>query len=249
MVARKTRTHRIVTAALSLTLSTAATAAVTNVVTNGSFENGLSGWTTDQVGSTITACGFNVAAPAPGTESITGTAGFPATAGTANVVGALQQSAHQEASCVIYRDVAIPAGATTATFRADIGVKLLNGLNTGNAGIFYGIYPTTSVPQFNSAKTVVLGGGFYSSTADTNLVTQTAASLNVSSIAGKTVRLAFIIASISANGEIVGGLDNISLNVTHPDPVEAPTLSEWSKLTMIALLLGVGGVAVARRRA
>lgn len=235
--------------AAALSFCGLASAAVTNVVSNGSFEGGTTGWSTGPAGTTVTACGFNSAAPAPGTETITSTPGFAATQGTDNVIGALQQSTNASNSCVIYQDVAIPAGATTANFSADIGVKNLGGKNPAQSGVFYGLYPTTSVPNYPNARSVSFGSSLYQSgSSDAALTTVSVNNVNVSSVAGTTVRLAFLIASNSSTGSVVAGLDNVSLNVTYTPVVAAPALADWAKMAMAALLLGVGAIAVARRR-
>src|SRR5579859_856957 len=99
--------------------------AQTDVLTNGSFESGLSGWTTatQLAGGAAGTCGYN-GVTAPGTETLTSVAGFPATDGTQTALGSVSQTAGAGAivSCVLYQDVAIPAGATTATFSFDIGL-------------------------------------------------------------------------------------------------------------------------------
>jgi hypothetical protein len=52
----------------------------------------------------------------PGSETTTGTPGFTATDGVNIALGGATQTADGQFSCVLYQDVAIPAGAATASF-------------------------------------------------------------------------------------------------------------------------------------
>ena len=64
--------------------------AQTDLMVNGSFESGLSSWlqgAVTEAGQTGT-CSYN-AATAPGTETLTSTAGFPATNGTGIALGSV----------------------------------------------------------------------------------------------------------------------------------------------------------------
>jgi len=204
-----------------LAIATAGTAfAQTNVVTNGSFETSavtLTGWTygsSSNDGGTGT-CGFNAAA-APGTETLTSTAGFPAMHGSNIALGSnTQTSGHW--SCVLYQDVTIPAGAATATLSGYWGRKLNGGKAGINAGLLGGLYATTKVPAYGDAALVFSGLTIYlPNTSDSTLVAFNKSSINVSSLAGQTVRLALIIVSDSNVGNAVAGFDDVQLNVTIP---------------------------------
>jgi hypothetical protein len=216
-------------------------AATTQVVSNGSFEPALAGWS--QAGAAInpagTTCGWNSASPAPGTEAISATPGFAATDGTANAVGSSTQTNPGQVSCVLYQDVTIPAGATAANFIADIGIRYLGGKTWNNAAIFYALYSTASVPNYNSARLITFGlFAREPAASDAALVRVSANGVNVAAVAGQTVRLAFINASDSAVGFSVAGVDNVSLIVTTPDPVSTaiPTLSTWAMILLGGLL-------------
>jgi hypothetical protein len=223
--------------------------AQTNVLTNGSFESGLTGWTTatNLGGGATGTCSYN-GAVAPGTETPTSVAGFPATDGTQIALGSVSQTAGGSAiiSCVLYQDVTIPANATTATFSFDIGIKnTANGTNQDNAAVV-GIYSTAAVPAFPDPAVVggASGAIIYAQPADVTLQHRGSASFNISSKAGQTVRFAIINAANYLGHENIG-IDNIQFLVTVSNPV--PTLSEWA-LAGLGILLGLGGYWALRRR-
>ena len=237
-------------------LSAAALAqAQTNVVTNGSFESGLTGWTfAKDLNSPAGTCGFNVAAPAPGTETTTSTPGFAATDGVNIALGGGTQtgtSPTSQFSCVLYQDVAIPANAVTANFNVDTGIKYINGKSTSNAAVFWGLYPASSVPAYSSSRLITFGTGIWEPTAqagsDTVLHNFPATNVNVSSIAGQTVRLAVIIGSDSTTGAAVIGVDNVQLLVTVAAPATVPALGVWGMFGLGGLLLLCGWWWLRRR--
>src|SRR5689334_18170615 len=99
--------------------------AQTQVLTNPSFESGLTGWTTATTveDSGTGTCGYN-GTTAAGTETLTGQPAYSPTDGTQLAMGSVADTHGTGAiiSCVLYQDVAIPAGATTATFSFDMGI-------------------------------------------------------------------------------------------------------------------------------
>src|SRR5690242_4806360 len=109
-----------------LAFSSALAIAQTNVLTNGSFESGLTGWTSVKQLAAGAAgnCSYN-GVTAPGTETLTSIAGFAATDGTQTALGAVADTSGLAniVTCVLYQDVTIPAGATTATITFDLGAK------------------------------------------------------------------------------------------------------------------------------
>lgn len=176
-------------------------------------------------------------------------AGFPATDGTQIALGSVSQTAGGGliVSCVLYQDVAIPAGATTASFSFDIGVKnALNNNNTNNAAVV-GIYSTATVPAFGDAATVggVSGKINYTQATDVVLHSQASASFDISSKAGTTVRFAIINAANNAGHENIG-IDNVQFLV-NTAARGVPTLSEWG-LATVGLMLGCSGFYLLRRR-
>jgi len=230
----------------SLLMIAALAQAQTNVVTNGSFEAGLAGWTVAKdLSSPAGSCGFNAAA-APGTETTTGTAGFAATDGVNVALGGGTQTAAGQFSCVLYQDVAIPAGATTANFSIDTAIKYIGGKASGNAAVFWGIYSTASVPAYSSARLISFGTFAWEPLAsDTALQNFPATGVNVSALAGTTVRLAVINASDSTTGAAVVGVDNVKLVVNTAASV--PTLGVWGMFGLGGLLM-LGGYWWLRRQ-
>jgi hypothetical protein len=238
--------HLIGTAAAALVLLAQPAAAQTDVITNGSFESGLTGWTTatNLGGGATGTCSYN-GVTAPGTETLTSVAGFPATDGTALALGSVSQTAGASLiiSCVLYQDVLIPVGATTATFSFDVGIKnAKNNICSDNA-VRVGIYSAATVPAFPDTEAVVNGKLNYDQPVDTTLHSQTSLTINVSSKAGTTVRFAIINAANNTGHENIG-IDNVKFMV-NTTPV--PTLPVWGYATLAALM-GLTAVFAMRRR-
>lgn len=237
-------------ALVAVSLFCARAFAQTDVLVNGSFESGLSGWTTatNLGGGATGTCGYN-GATAPGTETLTSVAGFPATDGTQLALGSVSQATGGGLiiSCVLYQDVAIPANATTATFSFDIGIKnALNNNNTNNAAVV-GVYSTAGVPAFADSAVVgaVSGKINYTQATDVALQSRTSASFNISSKAGATIRFAIINAANNSGHENIG-IDNVHFLVNTAAPAAVPTLSQWA-LIAVGLLLSFTGFWYLRR--
>jgi hypothetical protein len=100
-------TRPLPTAVIGLMALVSVTAfAQTDLLANGSFEAGLTGWSqSTQVGGTNTGtCSSYTAVAAPG-------AGFPATNGNQIALNTVTSGTGGGiVSCVLYQDVAIPAG-------------------------------------------------------------------------------------------------------------------------------------------
>jgi hypothetical protein len=230
-------------------------AQTTNVVTNGSFESGITGWTfAKDALSPAGTCGFNVTT-APGTETTTSTlTPFAATDGVNFALGGATETAFGDFSCTLYQDVAIPANAATASLIFDAGELLVGGKSNSQAALFYGLYPTANVPGYGSARTKLFGpSGIYEPViSDTTLQHFTFSPVNVANVAGQTLRLAFILGTDSTTGSVVGGLDNVQLLVTlaaaPPPPPSVPTLSVWGMFGLGGLLLLCGGWLLRRRK-
>jgi len=237
----------------SILLASALAQAQTNVVVNGSFESSstaLTGWTAALgTGSVSATCAFN-AAVAPGTETVTGEAGLPATNGSNIALGSSHDNASGSGSCVLYQDVAIPANATAATFSFDWGI-IYDGVWYGNAALFAGIYPTSSVPTYFSSALSGTLAVYEPSSNSTALTHESVTLTNVPSLSGTTVRLAMIIGQDNNVGTAaVGVFDNIQLQVTASAPVTAvatPTLGQWGMIGLGGLLLLCGCWWLARR--
>ena len=242
----KTSFAKIFAVLALLLCATQSSALTTNLLSNGSFETGLTGWTTATTlapGATGN-CGYNSPAVAPGTETLTSTPGFAATAGTRTALGFVRSTSGIASiiNCVLYQDVAIPAGATTATFSFDIGSKSATGSNANNAARV-GVYSTATVPGFSTAPLVAGSNATRTTWADVALSSITlGASFDVSAYAGTTVRFAIINAA-NVNGEEVIGIDNVQFLVTTPAPAATP-VPTLSPLFLILLSIILGGMAV-----
>jgi hypothetical protein len=198
-----------------------------NLVVNGSFESGLTSWSwgqANEAGASGT-CSYN-AATAPGTETLTGTPGFPATDGTEIVLGSVQSTSGtaSRTNCTLYQDIAIPANTTTLVLRYDIGAKDGND-GCSHTGAFIGLYSTASIPMIGAPAVAgsvsQLCTSTPAATLDTFTVTKT-----VTAVAGTTVRLGFINGA-NVNGHEVIGIDNVSLEappptVTSVNPASGP---------------------------
>lgn len=187
-----------------------------NLVVNGSFESGLTGWSwgaVNEAGASGT-CSYN-AATAPGTETLTSTPGFPATDGTQIVLGSIQSTggAGARTSCTLYQDIAIPAATTTLVLKYDIGAKAGND-GCVNTGVFIGLYSTSSTPAIASPSVAGTTGNLCTSSPAATLGTVTVTK-TVTGVAGTTVRLGFVNAA-NVNGHEVIGIDNVSLAAPAP---------------------------------
>ncbi|MFN3438671.1 MAG: IPTL-CTERM sorting domain-containing protein [Acidovorax sp.] len=233
------------------------------LLTNRDFSGGLTNWTLapSTSGSAAGTCSYNADA-APGTETLTGVAGFTPLTGTQIALGSMSLTGIGRRSCVLYQDVAIPAGATTATFAGDLGIKSVNGLAPGDQAIFIGMYSTADVPNLNVSTALagtarlVVGGA----STSPNLATFTSATWNVSTLAGTTVRLAIINGMQSTVGgtgafvpganSVIGG-NNLSFRVVVPvapaTVANIPTLSQWG-LIILSAMLALLGIAFKHRR-
>jgi hypothetical protein len=224
-------------AALALCLFASSAGAV-DIVTNGQFASGLTGWTfaTSTANTVAGTCSYN-AVTTPGTETATSTSGFNSIDATTptSVLGSMSNTAIGYRSCVLYQDVAIPVGATTAVLTAKSGIKLVGGLASGDTAIFAGLYATTSVPSFSNSTALagtnrLIIGGY---TGGAAFVPQTSTTWNVSTLAGTTVRLAIINAMQSTSSGTgafipgafsVVGLGDVQLNVAVATVPGAPTV-------------------------
>jgi hypothetical protein len=186
-----------------VTITAAPIVTTTELVVNGSFEQDLTGWTQVEMpgpdGGTG-SCGMNVAT-APGTESVTGTPGFPATDGTKvllSTVVSTNPNSHLGYECYVYQDVTIPAAVSTLTLTYDAATK------DGNTGCALNGIVVAYNPDLNP-----IISEYCSANPDTSLTTMTA-KLDTSDIAGTTVRLMFINLAFFQSHEIAG-IDNIHL--------------------------------------
>jgi hypothetical protein len=198
----------------TVTITANVTTTIHELVANGSFESGLLGWswgTNIEAGATGT-CSYN-ATVAPGTETLTSIAGFPATDGTNIVLGSVSSTSGSASryNCVLYQDVAVPAFTTDLVLQFDIAATAGNN-GCLDTGAFIGLYPTAAVPGMTST---LLGGtatSLCTNVPGTSLATMTK-TLNASEVAGATVRLTFINTAGDLGGEVIG-IDNVRLTAT-----------------------------------
>lgn len=200
--------------AATVTITAAGVTTTTELIQNGSFEQDLTGWSQGTFAQTNAAgtCSYN-ATVAPGTETLTSTAGFPATDGTKIVLGSVASSSGLQGAlfnCTLYQDVQIPVGVTSLTLKYDIAVKAGND-GCQDTGVFVAVYGTGSVP---AGGTATLGGAprmvcTSAPATGTTLVTVTH-TLTPGALAGTTVRVGFVNAAEGMAGEVVG-IDKVSL--------------------------------------
>jgi hypothetical protein len=231
---------------IQIFLSSQTAFAATDVITNGSFEAGLAGWTAaNNLAAGAAGTGGYNGDTAPGTETITGNAGLAATDGTKIALGSVKSTSGGIGiiTSVLYQDVAIPAGATTATYTFDIGVK--NIVNPSDRSTRVGIYPTGAVPSWTDltiAGASVVWGPFV---ADAALQSKSSAiNFNVSALAGTTVRFAILNAA-NFNGKEVIVVDNVKFMV-NAGPV-IPTLNEWGMIIFL-ILMALSVLIIMKRR-
>ena len=186
--------------------------ATTELIVNGSFEQGFTSWSQAAFaeGGTTGTCSYNVAT-APGTETLTGTAGFAATDGTQIALGSVSAQAANPShyNCDLYQDVAIPVGTTSLVLNFDVAVTPSNN-NCLNAALVAGLYATGSTPGTSSPS---LGGGrsvVCTTIPGTALATMTLTLASPGAVAGTTVRLVFINIAQLTGAEVVG-IDNVRL--------------------------------------
>lgn len=200
--------------ASTVTITATPIVTTTDLIVNGSFELGFASWSQGsfaEPGASGT-CSYNVAV-APGTETLTSTAGFPATAGTSIALGSVTSTSGNGAifHCDLYQDVVVPVGTTSITLTYDVAAKAGND-GCSQTGLFVGLYPTTSVPGLGDPTSDGSQGVLCTSTPGTSLSTTTV-TITSTAIAGTTVRLAFINAAVYVGHEVVG-IDNIHLMAT-----------------------------------
>lgn len=230
------RLPRVLALIGSLTLSVAS--AQVNVVTNGGFESGLTGWTSaPSPGNGInTNCSHN-AATAAGTETLTSTPALPPNAGTQLAMGGIQNlgsgAGSGNSSCVLYQDVAIPAGATNATLNLRWGQIRVGAVSLSQAALLARVYSSTATVPYYLTSGIGNVTFYQPAVNDTTLVSATSGSFDVSGVAGTTVRVALFIAQTPGSDvgrATVGGFDEVSLLVS-----VAPTISQSFGAATVAL--------------
>lgn len=210
------------TAVAVLSLASAASAAT---VVNGNFESGgTAGWTVftfpGSAGNWQTYSGTTSPISSGSTDPI------PAAIGTASAVA--DQTG--EAASVLYQDVALEPGmthkldfsywyATFALFTATNTTAFPFPSGPDDQQVFIDVIkPTASPMTANPADTLV--SHFRSNVGDPTSIGWTNSSVDLSSFAGQTVRIRFLV--VNQNSYLLVGADNVS--ITSRD-VTAPTIS------------------------
>lgn len=193
-----------------------------NIVVNGSFESGLSGWTVTNDG-TCTVDVYEAGDTTPGFF------GAPAPAPTEGLFLVVTDPI-APGSCSIHQDVAIPTGAN-AVLTADIGYLFDSGFSAAS-GCSVTVEVTT--PSGSPIATVFSEIG-----TTTNIPIAPQPALDLSAQAGSTVRV--IATATSCIDAPVGLLfDNVVLDAQSlAQPV--PVMPAWL-LLMMATLLGLTGL-------
>ncbi|MEN9491531.1 MAG: motif [Pseudomonadota bacterium] len=230
-----------------LALMSAAHAQV-DVVTNGSFESGLSAWTFGAAHSGGNpACSAN-AAVAGGTETLTGAVAYAPTAGTQVAMLGAKSSGLAgfvvSSRCVLYQDVAIPAGAKTGRLNLKWAAKFASApdADPGKQKKYRSValYSTDGVPRFETD----LGGagtGWYTETEDAALVSD-GLDIDVPRFAGTTVRLGIWtdVRDQPNGGAVVLGVDEVKFLVNAPLSIssrfEPAVIDEGGNTTIIYTL-------------
>jgi hypothetical protein len=125
-------------------------------------------------------------------------------------------------SCVLYQDIAIPAGATTATITLKWGLIRVGAVSLSQSALLARLYASTATVPFYLTSGVGNITFYQPASSDTALVSATSGSFNVSSIAGTTARLALFIAmtpGADTGRASVAGFDDVSLSVTVPPSI------------------------------
>lgn len=207
-----------------------------NLVTNGSFETGLTGWTASGacVWQSLTA----------GSSTTPGSFSAPAaTDGTHVLMSDTTQS--DTGPCTLYQDVAIPAGGNSS-------LTLAAGYNVWNYGEFGADASCSVAVEVTTPAGAPIATVFSASAGNTAALAPRPA-LNLSAQNGSTVRI--IVKANSCNGasfgssSVVGAvLDNVVLDHTGPAALTAvPTLSEWGLILLAFMIAGVAVPATRRR--
>lgn len=217
----------IACAAVALSCIGGMAQAQTELVTNGSFEAGVAGWTTSGV----------CTASARTTGNAYSFQGTPSPAGPtdgANYVELFPNGGSQ--TCYLYQDIAIPAGQA-ASLSVDASASF-NGL--ASSATYGGAFRVMTPANLVLATPFVRDGGQASAP---DLATYTA---DLTPYAGQTVRLAFEMTNGIDCCNVTFG-DRVSVLAAPPTPT-VPTLSEWAMILFGALLAGGAALYVQRRR-
>ena len=224
----------VTTVATGFAILQSAPAQAASLVTNGSFEAGLSGWTVvdeaggsgswySQSGSISPTSGSSVAAPPSGTF-------------------AAMTDQNGPGSHILFQDIALPTASTdTLTFSYYVRTAAtfsnpnsMSYATTPNQQFRVDVLDPTSSSFFGASTTGVLTNIFQASSNTTGYQTL---NFDLTPFAGNTIRLAF--RETDNQGIFNTGIDNVMINSTASAAVPEP-------FTIIGTL--VGGTAAFRMR-
>lgn len=217
---------RIAAAALLAASLAAGPAFAANIISNGSFESGMTGWTP--------AGGACVWLDRTVGQSSGGSGNFTAPAPTQGS-SLLMSDATAPGVCTFHQDVALPAG-NIVTVSADAGANFQD-FGGGGAGcdVTFAVTTTGGAP----IATV------YNAPSGAVQALAPRGPVNITASAGTTVRI--IATTTSCAGGPAGiVLDNVVVDAAPAATI--PTMGEWAMIGLGALLAGLGGLFATRRR-
>ena len=200
--------------AFAIALLTAAPAAAYDLVVNGGFETAsLSSWTPFSQGASGGTGGWYAKSSGNGTYS-----GLPISPPPAGSWEAVADNSGRVAA-ILYQDIAIPP-TTKATLsfiiwhgNAASGNVWTNGTSLSptitNQRVRVDIVPTTQGNLITSGALAVV---YQTASGTPQIVNPTTVSLDVTALAGQTVRLRF--ALVATQGGLIAGIDQVKLDVS-----------------------------------
>lgn len=217
---------RIAAAALLVTGLAAGPAFAANIISNGSLEAGMTGWTP--------AGGACVWLDRTVGQSSGGSGGFTAPAPTEGS-RLLMSDATSPGVCTFHQDVALPVG-NIVTVSADAGANFQD-FGGGGAGcdVTFAVTTTGGAP----IATV------YNAPSGAVQALAPRGPVDITPSAGTTVRIIATVTSC-AGGPAGVILDNVVVDAVSPATI--PTMGEWAMISLGALLAGLGGLVATRRR-
>lgn len=196
------------------------------LITNGSFEAGTTGWTPvagPNCSITPRASGGTVPTPNPGAPD-----------DGAFYVNIGPSGGNQ--TCTLYQDVAIPAGAT-----ANLSLAAAGGFGSSATTAAYTAFARVETTGGALLESVFLEDGTAPGTGAFNTYTA-----DLSAYAGQTVRIVFGFSNgPSCCNEVYG--DSVSL-IAAPAVATVPTMSEWAMILFGLLLAGGAALHIQRNR-
>lgn len=202
-----------------------------DLVTNGSFEDGMTGWSWGAYNppGVSGTCSYNLVT-APGVEALTSTSGFPATDGAKIMLGsvsATSQPSTARSTCALYQDIPIPSGPTTLTLKVDLSVKPVVVGGCGYTLVLASLFPPESTLAYGESSQF-RGPSVVACNPSSNLTTYTAV-LTQSDYYWPVLRLAILNTARDQYPQVIG-IDRVQL-IASPAPA-ITSVSRTSGTTM-----------------